>query len=168
MNDSTLLTVLIVFVALCALSQLGQFLALFGLYRKVTAIQEEWRPLIGKSEVILSSAKDTLDDGRKQMLQITKKTNEILDSAQSQLTKIDLVVTDASARAKAQMDRVETIFGDTVDRVQGVINATQEGVMKPVREVNALVTGIKSGFGFLLKSRRPSVVHATQDEEMFI
>ncbi len=168
MTDSTLLTVLIVFVALCALSQLGQFVALFGLYRKVREIHEEWRPLAGKAEATLESAKQTLEDGRKQMLEISKKTNGILDSAQLQLTKIDAVVTDASERAKAQMDRVEFIVDDTVDRVQGMVLSTQEGLMKPIREVSALVSGIKGGFGFLFKSRRPSVVHATQDEEMFI
>ena len=82
--------------------------------------------------------------------------------------KIDSVVTDASERATAQMDRVEMLVGDTVDKVQGMVHTTQEGLLKPLREVSALVTGVKSGFGFLFKSRRPSVVHATQDEEMFI
>ena len=168
MADSTLLTVLIVFVALCALSQLGQFVAMFGMYRKIREIHEEWRPLLGKAELAMESAKLTLDDGRKQMLEITKKTNLILDSTQMQLSKIDSVVTDASERATAQMDRVELLVGDTVDRVQGMVNTTQEGLLKPLREVSALVSGIKSGFGFLFKSRRPSVVHATQDEEMFI
>ena len=168
MADSTLLTVLIVFVALCALSQLGQFVALFGMYRKVREIHEEFRPLLGKAGVTLESAKQMLEDGRKQILEITKKTNQILDSTQLQLTKIDSVVTDASERATAQMDRVEMLVGDTVDKVQGMVHTTQEGLLKPLREVSALVTGVKSGFGFLFKSQRPTVVHATQDEEMFI
>jgi ABC-type transporter Mla subunit MlaD len=168
MVDPTLLTVLIVFVALCALSQLGQCLALVGLYRKVQSIQEEARPLLSKATETLDAAKATIDDGRKQMQEISKRTNQILDSTQSQLAKIDAVVTDASERAMVQLDRVEMVVGGTVEKVQGLVNTTQEGLMKPLREVSALVTGVKGAFGFLFKTRRPSVVHATQDEEMFI
>jgi len=168
MADSTLLIVLTVFVALCALSQLGQFVTLFGLYRKVKSIHEEARPLLGKAEATLESAKLTIDDTRKQVNEISTRTNQILDSAQAQLTKIDSVVTDASQRALVQLERVDLVVGDTVERVQGLVNTTQEGLMKPIREVSALVAGVKGGFGFLFKSRKPSVAAATQDEEMFI
>lgn len=168
MVDPTLMIVLIVFVALSALSQLGQCIALFGLRKKMQAIHEESKPLLKKAEGTLESAKVTIDDSRTQMLEISKKTNLILDSAHSQLTKIDSVVTDASDRAKVQLERMELVVGETVDKVQGLVNTTQDGLMKPIREVSALATGVKSAFGFLFKSRRPSVVHATQDEEMFI
>lgn len=168
MTDPTLLTVLIVFVALCALSQLGQFFAIFGLYRKVSSMQEEARPLMAKAVQIMDSAKVTIEDGRKQMLEISQKTHGILDSAQAQVTKIEEVVTDASSRAKMQMERIEMVVEDTVNRVQGMVHNTQEGILKPVREARALATGVKSAFGFLFKNQRPSVVHATQDEEMFI
>ena len=138
------------------------------LYKKVKEIHEEARPLLGKAEATLDSAKLTLDDGRKQMLEISKRTNEILDTTQLQLTKIDAVVTDASDRAKVQLERMELVVGDTVEKVQTLVHTTQEGLLKPLREVGALTTGVKSAFGFLFKSRRPAVVHATQDEEMFI
>lgn len=164
----TILIVLIVFVALCALSQLGQFLTLMRLYKKVREIHEEARPLLGKAEATLDSAKLTIDDSRKQMLEISKRTNEILDTTQTQLNKIDAVVTDASGRAKVQLERMELVVGETVEKVQGLVHTTQEGLLKPLREVSALTTGVKSAFGFLFKSRRPTVVHATQDEEMFI
>lgn len=168
MVDPTLLIALIVFVALSALSQLGQLFALMGLLKKVRSIQEESRPLLSKAEETLDSAKLTLEDSRKHLLDISKKTNQILDTAQLQLTKIDSVVTDASDRAKVQLERVELVVGDTVDKVQGLVNTTQEGLMKPLREINALTSGVRGAFGFLFKTRKPSVVNATQDEEMFI
>ena len=168
MADPTLLTVLIVFVALCAISQLGQFVAIFQLYRKVSSIHEDARPLLGKAEQTLDAARKTIDDGHKQMLELTQKTHSILDSAQAQVTKIEAVVTDASERAKVQLEKIELVVEDTVDKVQGLVHTTQEGILKPVREAKALATGVKSAFGFLFKSQRPTVVHATQDEEMFI
>jgi hypothetical protein len=168
MTDSTLLITLIVFVALAALSQLGQMIALMGLYRKVKTMQEDARPLLSKAEETLDAAKKTIEEGRKEMLEISAKTNRILDSAESQVMKIDALVSDASERARVQLEHVELVVSETVSKVQGMVHSTQEGLLKPVREAKALLSGVKSAFGFLFKSPRPSVVNATQDEEMFI
>jgi hypothetical protein len=169
MADSTLLTVLTVFVGLCALSMLGQFFALFGLYRKVKEIHQQSGPLIQKAEVTLESAKATLEESRKQITEISQKTSKILDATQAQLEKIDGVVSDASLRAITQLERVEMVVGDTVDRVQGLISSTHSGLVKPLKELNALASGVRSGFGFLFGgNKRQSVANVTQDEEMFI
>jgi ABC-type transporter Mla subunit MlaD len=168
MTDSTLLTVLIVFVAICALSLLGQFLALFGLYKKVKEIHQQTSPLIGKAEATLESAKLTLEDSRKQINELTQKTAKILDSTQAQLAKIDGVVSDASLRAMSQLEKVELVVGDTVDRVQGLIATTHDGLVRPLKELNALAAGVKSGFGFLFGGKKSSVANVTHDEEMFI
>jgi hypothetical protein len=168
MADSTLLVIMTVFVALCAVSQLGQMLALFGLLRKVKSLQEEARPLISKAEATLDTARATLEDGRKQMLEISQRTNKILDSAQGQIEKIDAVVTEASERAMVQLERVDLVVGETVEKVQNLVATTQEGLMRPLREVSAVVAGLRGAFGFLFKSRTPSGAPAPQDEEMFI
>jgi ABC-type transporter Mla subunit MlaD len=167
-DSNTLITVLIVFVALCALSQLGQFLAVMGLYRKVKEIHAQAGPLFSKAEATLDSARITFEDSRKQLRDLSVKTNDILDATKVQLVKIDGVVTEASDRARVQMERVEFVLGDTADRVQNVVATLQDGVLRPVKEVNALVAGLRGGFGALFKRERPNVAHATQDEEMFI
>lgn len=168
MTDSTLITVLVIFVALCALSQLGIFLAAVLSYRQLKLLQERSVPLFAKAEETLESAKFVLVDSRKQLAEISRRTNEILDSTQSQMVKIDTLVTDASSRTKVQMDRVEFLIGDTVDRIQSVVTATQDGLMRPLKEANALIAGIRGGLGFLFRKPRPSVADAKSDEEMFI
>ncbi|WP_031495154.1 hypothetical protein [Bryobacter aggregatus] len=175
MADSQLLIVLTIFVALCALSQLGQFLAILGLYKKVKEMQMQASPFIRKAEAVmektestLESAKLTLEEGRRHLGEITTKTNLILDSTKDQLHRIDQAVTATGERAKVQLEKVEMLVGDTVDRVQSVVTATHEGVLKPVREINALAAGVRGSLGFLFKRRHPSSLPATQDEEMFI
>lgn len=168
-DSNTLITILIVFVALCALSQLGQFLAMMGLYRKVKEIQLQAGPLLSKAESTLESAQKTFDQSRKQLHELSAKTNDILDATKVQLVKLDGVVSEASDRARIQMDKMEFVLGDTADRVQTVVATLQDGVLRPVKEVNALVAGLRGGFGALFNKReRPNVAHATQDEEMFI
>lgn len=169
MAESTLLSVLVVFVGLCAISMVGQALALIGLYRKVKDMQAQTAPLLGKAESTLDSAKVAIEDGRRQMAEISQKASQILDSTQSQLEKIDGVVSEASLRAISQLEKVELVVGDTVDRVQGLIHTTHDGLVKPLKELNALAAGVRSGFGFLFgSSKKQSVVNVTQDEEMFI
>lgn len=168
MADSTLITVLVVFVALCALSQLGIFLAAVLSYRQLKILQERSIPLIAKAEDTLESAKFVLDDSRKQIGEISRRTNEILDTTQGQLTKLDGFMTDAEDRARVQMERVEFLIGDTVERIQSVVSTTQDGLLRPLKEVNALVSGIRGGLGFLFRKPRPSVADVKQDEEMFI
>ncbi|MFO0340677.1 MAG: hypothetical protein ACK52Z_18235 [Acidobacteriota bacterium] len=168
MADSKLLIIMTVFVALCALSQLGQMVAFFGLLRKVKSLQAEVRPLISKAEETLETARVTLEQGRQQMLEISQRTNKILDSAQGQLEKIDVVVTEASDRALVQLERVDLMVGETVEKVQSLVATTQEGLMRPLREVSAVVAAVRGAFGFLFKSRTPSGAPAPQDEEMVI
>jgi methyl-accepting chemotaxis protein len=168
MADSNLLYVLIAFVALCALSQLGQALAMLGLYRKVKEIQQQAVPLIGKAEATLESAKSTLEDSRRQIVDISRKANEILDSTKTQLVRVDSLMSEATDRARTQMDKVELVVGDSVDKVQSIVNTTHNGLIKPLREVNALVAGVRGGFGFLFGRQKGPVSGVTQDEEMFI
>ena len=166
MANSTLLIIMTVFVALCALSQLGQLLALFGLLQKIKSLQAEARPLISKAEETLETARVTLEEGRQQMKEVTQRTNKILDSAQGQLEKIDAVVTEASDRALVQLERVDLVVGETVEKVQNLVATTQEGLMKPLREVSAVVAGVRGAFGFLFKSRTPSGAPAWRIEKM--
>jgi hypothetical protein len=78
------------------------------------------------------------------------------------------VVTEASDRALVQLERVDLMVGETVEKVQGLVATTQEGLMKPLREVSAVMAALRGAFGFLFKSRKPSGAPAPQDEEMFI
>ena len=58
---------------------------------------------------------------------------------------------------------------DTVEQVEQVGGAVKTAVLKPVKEVNGLMAGMKAAISTLAAgNRRPSVDHATQDEEMFI
>jgi hypothetical protein len=85
-----------------------------------------------------------------------------------QLTKVDELLTDASTRAKVQMERAEMVMDDTMTRVQETVSVVQRGVLRPVREVHGIVAGVRMAILHLTRGSRPTVDHATSDEEMFI
>ena len=60
------------------------------------------------------------------------------------------------------------MVADTVEKVQETTAAVQHTILKPVREVNGVVSGVRAAISVLARGNRASVDHATHDEEMFI
>jgi hypothetical protein len=91
-----------------------------------------------------------------------------LDLTKQQLVKVDELLSDASVRAKVQMERAEMVLDDTMTRVQETVGIVQRGVLRPVREVHGILTGIRTTIAYLGRASRSTVERATSDEEMFI
>jgi hypothetical protein len=95
-------------------------------------------------------------------------SSSILDVTKQQLARVDELLGDATIRAKVQMERAEMVLDDTMTRVQETVSYVQSGVLRPVREVYGVLAGIRTALTHLGRSGRPTVDHATSDEEMFI
>jgi hypothetical protein len=168
MDDHTLLTLLTVFVFLAAMAMLIQAGTLLGLFLVARKIQEKVSALTGPITGIIDTSKKTLQTVEGHIDRIGKSSNAILDTTKVQLAKVDELITDASTRAKVQMERAELVLDDTMGRVQHTVSFVQSGVVRPVREVQGILTGIRTTLTHLGRGGRPTVDHATADEEMFI
>ncbi len=169
MGDQTaLLSIIAAFVFIAAVALCIQAGFLFGLYRSAKALEQKLVPLIPRVESLVDATRTTVDQSRKQIIDITTKTNEILDSTRSQLAKVEDVVTDATQRAKIQMERVELVLDDTMSRAHETVAVVHNGIMRPLREINAVAIGIRTAVAYLARGNRTSVAQATSDEEMFI
>jgi len=168
MDDHTLLTLLTVFVFLAAIAMLIQAGTLLGLFIVARKIQEKVSVLTGPITGIIDTSKKTLQTVEGHIDRIGKSSNSILDTTKQQLAKVDELITDASTRAKVQMERAELVLDDTMGRVQHTVSFVQSGVVRPVREVQGILTGIRTTLTHLGRGGRPTVDHATADEEMFI
>jgi ABC-type transporter Mla subunit MlaD len=168
MDQMTLLYVMTAFVIISAIALCIQAGFLFGMYKTAKTMEEKVVPLVPKVNALLDTAKTTVEQSKKQIVDITTKANDILDSAKRQLAQVEGVVTDASSRAKVQMERVEMVLDDTMSRAHETVATVHNGVMRPLREVNGIAVGIKTALAHLARGGRPSVAQATSDEEMFI
>src|SRR6476469_278241 len=168
MDDHTLLTLLTVFVFLAAIAMLIQAGTLLGLFIVARKIQEKVSALTGPITGIIDTSKKTLQTVEGHIDRIGKSSHSILDTTKEHLAKVDELITDASTRAKVQMERAELVLDDTMGRVQHTVSFVQSGVVRPVREVQGIVTGIRTALTHLGRGGRPTVDHATADEEMFI
>lgn len=170
MGDQTLilLWVIAAFVFISAVAMCIQVGFLYGTYKSAKAMERKVIPLAPKIESLVETTRTTVEQSRKQIVEITTKTNEILDSTRRQLLKIEEVVADGTSRAKAQMERVEMVLDDTMSRAHETVAVLHNGVMRPLREINGIMLGVKAAIEFLARGNRRSVAQATSDEEMFI
>jgi polyhydroxyalkanoate synthesis regulator phasin len=168
MDNNALLYILAAFVAVSAIALCIQAGLLYQIYMTTKRLQEKVEPLVPKVDALVASAKMTIDQSRKQIIDITTKTNEILDSTKNQLKKVEEVVDDATSRAKVQMERVEMVLDDTMSRAHETVAAVHSGILRPLREINGIAVGVRAAIGHLARGARPSVAQATSDEEMFI
>jgi len=155
-------------IIVAAVAIVLQAVFLFSLSRSAKAMAAQVTGFVEKAEPVLADARQTLEQNRRLMAEVAGKANQVLDCAQTQLLRIDGVLSDATSRAKAQMDRLEMVLDDSIGRVHETVTVLHDGILRPLREVNGIVAGLRAGIGYLLGNRRPSVAQATHDDEMFI
>ena len=168
MDQTTLLYVMTAFVIIAAIALCIQAGMLFGMYKTTKSLQSEIRPLLPKVESLVDVTKTTVEQSRKQIVDITVRANEILTSTKEQLEMVQEVVADATSRAKVQLERVELVLDDTLSRAHETVATVHDGIMRPLREINGIAVGIKTALAYLARGNRPNVDQATSDEEMFI
>lgn len=157
-----------IFVGICALAMIIQMITLIILAVTAKKMQDKVAAVLPEVQSVLAVSKQTLQDVKKEVGEISTKTNSILDITKSQFIKIDELLSDMSTRARVQMERAEMVLDDTMSRTQKTVAIVQSGVIAPIREMHGLLEGLRAGIAHLAKGRRPTVDHATSDEEMFI
>jgi hypothetical protein len=167
MDEHTLLTVMTVFVIVAAVALLIQAAMLAGIFMASRGLQQNVQRLTPKIEGVLEVSKQTIEDSRKQIADITSKTSEILETTRQQVHRIDEFMDDAAARARVQMDRAEMVLDDAMVRTQRTVAVVEGGILKPIMQVQGVAAGIKTALSFLLRGR-PNPEDAHSDEEMFI
>lgn len=168
MDDHTLLILLTIFVALAALAMLIQAGSLLGLFLVGRRLQQKVMPLIPEVQGIMGVTRRTVDRVEKHVDRIGTSSEAIVNIARQQMAKVDDLVGDATTRAKVQMERAEMVLDDTMARVQETVSVVQSGVLRPARELHGILAAVRTTLSYLGRARRPTVDHATSDEEMFI
>jgi hypothetical protein len=168
MTQESLLYVMAAAVSVSALALILQAAFLFVMARAAKAIKMQLDRLSPKAESALESAERTLEQSRKQITDVTTKASSVLESARTQVQRTDEFLADATNRARVQLDRVELVLDDTVSRVHETIVILNDGLLRPLREINGVTAGVRSALAYLLRGGRPNVAQATTDEEMFI
>ena len=169
MDQQALLIIMAVFVGVAAIALVIQAGLLFGIYKSSRAMEQKANRLLPKIEALVDTSTIAIDEGRKQVAEISSRTTAILDITKVQLARVDDLLADVSDRARVQLDRAELVLDDTMNRAQETVALVHGGIMKPLRQIQGIAAGLQAALNFLLRGRNgtnPGSVHV--DEEMFI
>jgi ABC-type transporter Mla subunit MlaD len=130
---------------------------------------EKAGPAMEKVTAILASTHQILEETRPRIVEITSDGAAIIKSGREQAQNLGGLLQDAGTRARARIEQIDRSVDNTVEQVEQIGENVKRAAMRPVREVNGIAAAISATVSTLVRgSRRPSVEHATQDEEMFI
>jgi hypothetical protein len=168
MTPDGLITVMTVSVVLSAIAMIAMAAMVYGMFKSIRALQGQVSIFLPKAEGFIESTEKALVENQTQIKEITARAITVLDTTQKQLVRVDGFVEDTTNRARVQMDRLEMVLDDTVGRVHTTVVTLNDGILKPLREFNALAAGIRAALFHFFRSSKRGIVHITSDEEMFI
>ncbi|MBK5291627.1 MAG: hypothetical protein JJE04_08145 [Acidobacteriia bacterium] len=168
MSTDALIKVMTAAVVLSAVALVAQACLIFGIFKAMKAVRDQLNEFLPKAESFLAHTERTLEESRLQVQEVSLKANTVLDLTKKQLERVDEVLGEAANRAKVQLERVELVLDDTISRVHDTVVTLNNTILRPMRELNGLASGLKAALQFLLRGGRPTVAQATADEEMFI
>lgn len=136
---------------------------------KAGPLVDQAKGTVERATHVVASAGHTLDELRPRVVEISSDCAAIAKSGREQVERLGSLLNDVSDRARERIDQIDRSVDNTVEQVEQVGEAVKRAALRPVREVNGLAAGISAAFSTLVHgTRRSSVDHATQDEEMFI
>jgi methyl-accepting chemotaxis protein len=197
MPEDVFRIVITVAVILACLAFLVQALVAIGIFRVARALQKKVSPLVDHVETIstkvvpvveklgptidktgpaieaatrvIAAVQKTVDETRPRVAEISAEAAAIAKSTRRQVERIGGLLGDAGEKARERLEQIDRSVDNTVEHLEQAGETMKRAVMRPVREVNGLAAGIGAAMSTLVHgSHRPSVDHATQDEEMFI
>ena len=168
MSDNAFRWIITVGVAASWVTTVVMAVAILWIYRSSKRLEERVGLLLDKAAPVLESARSLVDDARPKIHEMIARANEITASARDQVVRLDALMTETSDCVRIQIERIDATVADAVSRVQETTAAVQTTILKPVREVNGVVSGLRADFSTLARGNRASLDHAKKDEEMFI
>lgn len=182
---SQLETILTVFAAVLTLAVLMQAIALVGIYlsvktisRKFDAMSEEIKKQVksisAKADEVFASAK-AVTEATKSVRENLTSTSDLVHKRVAELDKIvgervadvDSFLQESTDLARNQLSHLQDVIDRSSQRIDETFDMVHKGILGPLSELNAIVTGLRVGLDVLFRRKRPSTrIH--QDEEMFI
>jgi hypothetical protein len=137
--------------------------------QKAGPVLEKAGSAMEKATALLTSTHQIIEENRPRIAEMTADGAAIVKSGREQAQNLGELLQDAGSRARARIEQIDRSVDNTVEQVEQIGENVKRAAMRPVREMNGIAAAISATVSTLVRGpRRPSVDHATQDEEMFI
>ena len=179
------ITLIAVGVGILLIVQVGVFIGLYLLARKLVTLAERAGTLQSRAELLLNNTEPVLKlahslmgelkDAAGYFAQGAEHINAIAGMAKDEAAEIRNLLGDTTALARREVERaqdsvekVQDTLALATDQFQRTTAMVQHSVLEPAREFSYVMFGIRRGLEVLAAGNRLPVNQAYQDEEMFI
>jgi len=168
MSEDVFRWVITIAVFLAVVAFALQAFVVFAMYRVTKTTQDKLLPVVEALTPILATVRRLVDENSTKFSQMTTEATQIVKTLHEHVDRLGEVVKEASDRARAQVARIDGALDVTIEQVQQASENVRSAILKPVKQVDGIMHGIRAALSVVAHSRRESVDQATQDEEMFI
>lgn len=162
--------VLILFTALVAVAMLVQAGVLVGMFIAMKAALKRMESLATMAEEhaipALTAAKSLLDAVSPKLKTAADNVAAASETLRTQTQHVNQALDDVLKKTEAQAARVDEMITGTLNAVADATAAVQRAVTTPVRQVNALLNGLRVGMDVLRGRNREA--HAAADGDHFV
>jgi uncharacterized protein YoxC len=164
---------LTLFVIVTAVAVVVQVVILYSVTRAITqlvrtmgqiqeGVERDLSPLLRNLNALAAGSQEPVRAILRNLSEVTALVRERAASA-------DAVVADLLDRTRIEIDRVDLLFRGMLARLERAADAVESGVLRPVRELSAVVAGARAAIEFFTRRRRtPKPERAPQEEQLFI
>lgn len=193
-NFYIVMTVAAAVIVLSFIVQTAMFVFIYGAIKRLTgvaaSVQAKAEPLIAKAgpvldqvqgtigtvkdsvERISAQAKDAFDkvtvETRAVAAAVSASSQEISRLAYHQAEQISQTLDHTNTTIQRQVNELDGLLVRTQDRFEDTTREVQLTVLQPMREVSAMLVGLRRILETLFGRHRKSIDQAYQDEELFI
>ena len=170
MDNNTTQTLLVIFVAVAAISilmQAGFTVAIFiGARKAQKKLMELADDVRLHALPVIMSSREVVQEISPKLKAITENLTVTTATLRSKADQIGVVVSDVTNRAHVQASRVDGMVKSTLDGLTSAVQAIEHGVAAPVRQVNGVINGLRAGVDVLRKKTPTN--HLDPEEDLFV
>jgi methyl-accepting chemotaxis protein len=157
-------------VMMQALVLLGMLFALKGALGRLNEVskkaEENVLPLLATSRSLMEEISPKLKVAAQNALEVSQTAREVSLTVKTESQNVAAAVDDLLKKAAVQADRVDEMVTGTLNSVAHATATVQKAVSGPVRQVGAVLNGLRAGFDVLRSKERE--VHASADGDHFV
>ena len=197
MNQQNFYIVMTVAAAVIVVSfivQAAMFMFIYGAIKKLTgiasSIQAKAEPLIAKAGPVIDQVQGTITTVRDSVEKISTQTKDAFEKvtiesravaaavaassqeisrlAQHQAEQLSQTLDYPTTTIQRQVTELDSLLIRTHDRFDDTTREVQATVLEPMRELSAMLVGLRRMLETLFGRHRKPIDQAYQDEELFI
>jgi hypothetical protein len=168
--DKPTQTLLVVFIAIAAISILAQACFTVGMFIATRKAQKKIMGLVDDVRLhalpAIIASRDVIQDITPKLRVITENLTVISNTVRAKTEKVGGLVGDVTDRAQVQAVRVDGMVKGTLDHLTSAVQAIEHGIAVPVRQVNGILNGLRAGVDVMRKKNSSN--HEEPEDDLFV